>query len=253
MPAPHAFVPVADTCHATVVSSVSAKTYNPIDCGQKHLVQTVHVGQLTGAIADLPDPPELTDTDAEPAYAECDKGAKDKLGRNWRDFQVDMLVRLPSEGAWQAGARWVRCDLVVPSDLARATNDELVEQTGRLDATQLLLGCFDYTSGADPKLSAVACTTAHNAEYVGADALPTGTKYPETDEEWNAIHEKCFTLTAAFVGVSVDDLTTGVSSWVESEGRWTGGDRSVRCYLWLDKKTMTTSAKGTKGQGIPPA
>jgi hypothetical protein len=40
---------------------------------------------------------------------------------------------------------------------------------------------------------------------------------------------------------------------VESEGRWTGGDRSVRCYLWLDKKTMTTSAKGTKGQGIPPA
>jgi len=101
-------VPEADTCHAAVVSTVSAKSYNPIDCGQKHLVETIHVGQLSGAIAELPDPPGLDDEAAEPAYVECDKGAKAKLGRNWRDFQLDLQVRLPSEGAWQAGARWVR-------------------------------------------------------------------------------------------------------------------------------------------------
>jgi hypothetical protein len=251
MPAPQAFVPEADTCHAAVVSTVSAKSYNPIDCGQKHLVETIHVGQLSGAIAELPDPPGLDDEAAEPAYVECDKGAKAKLGRNWRDFQLDLQVRLPSEGAWQAGARWVRCDVVVLSDLARNTNDDLVEQTGRLDSSKLLLGCFDYKSGSDPRLTGVACTTAHNAEYVGAEILPPGTKYPETDEEWNKIHDRCFALAAAFVDIAVDDLPTGVSSWVESEARWSGGDRSVRCYLWLDQKTMTASAKGTKGQGIP--
>src|SRR5215813_13994551 len=120
MQPPHAFTPEADTCHAGVVSTVSAKTYHPIDCGQKHLVQTIHVGRLSGAIAELPDPPELSDIAAEPAYAECDKGAAAKLGRNWRDFQLDLLVRLPGATAWQAGARWVRCDLVVPNDLTKA-------------------------------------------------------------------------------------------------------------------------------------
>jgi hypothetical protein len=251
MQPPHAFTPEADTCHASVVSTVSAKTYNPVDCGLKHLVQTIHVGQLSGAIADLPEPPELSDTAAEPAYAECDKGAAAKLGRNWRDFQFDLLVRLPAATAWQAGARWVRCDLVVPADLTKASNADLVEQTGPLDSAKLLLGCFDYKSGADARFTGVDCTTAHNAEYVGSDSLPPGTKYPETDEEWNQIHERCFALTATFVGVSIKDLTTGVSSWVESQARWTGGDRSVRCYLWLDKQTMITSAKGTKGAGIP--
>jgi hypothetical protein len=251
MPAPQAFAPAADTCHASVVSTVSAKNYQPVDCGEKHLVQTIHVGQLSGPIADLPEPPGLDEEEAEPAYAECDKGARAKLGRNWRDFQFDLLVRLPSLNAWIAGARWVRCDLVVPADLAQAANEDLVEQTGRLDSTKLLLGCFDYKSAPDPKLTGVACTAAHNAEYVGSDSLPAGTKYPESDDDWNKIHNKCFALAAAFVDVPVDDLPAGVSSWVESEARWTGGDRSVRCYLWLDKKTMTSSAKGTKGQGIP--
>lgn len=253
MPPPHPFTPAADTCHIGVIREVTAKSYSPVDCAQRHLVQTVHVGLLSGTIAELPDPPELDDVAAEPAYAECDKGAAAKLGRNWRDFQFDLLVRLPGAAAWHAGARWVRCDLVVPSDLAQATNDDLVEQTGPLDSAKLLLGCFDYKSAPDPRLAGVDCTKAHNAEYVGSDNLPLGTKYPETDDEWNTIHNKCFALAAAFVGVSVRDLTAGVSSWVESEARWTGGDRSVRCYLWLDKRTMTTSAKGTKGAGIPAA
>ncbi len=253
MPAPHAFVPAADTCHTNVTGAVSARTYDPIDCAQKHFAQTIHVGQLTGPITELPDPPALDDAAAEPAYAECDKGAQAKLGRNWRDLQLDMVVKLPSEGAWQAGARWVRCDLVVPADLALSTDDNLVEQTGRLDFDKLMLGCFDYKSAPDPHLTGVACTTAHNAEYVGSDNLPPGTKYPESDDDWNTIHDKCFALTAVFIGVAVKDVTTGVSSWIESESRWTGGDRSVRCYLWLDQKTMTTSAKGTKGQGVPTA
>lgn len=253
MPAPHAFVPVADTCHTSISGTVSAKSYHPIDCAQKHFAQTIHVGQLSGPITELSDPPALDEGAAEPAYAECDKGTQAKLGRNWRDLQLDLIIRLPSEGAWQAGARWVRCDLVVPADLATATNDNLVEQTGPLDFTKLALGCFNYKSAPDPHLTGVACTTAHNAEYVGSDTLPSGTKYPETDDEWNAIHNRCFTLTAAFIGVAVNNVTTGVSSWIESESRWTGGDRSVRCYLWLDQKTMATSAKGTKGQGVPTA
>src|SRR5207247_450100 len=73
MPAPQAFIPAADTCHAAVLNTVSVRNYQPVDCAQQHLVQTVHVGRLTGAIADLPKPPALDEETAEPAYAECDK------------------------------------------------------------------------------------------------------------------------------------------------------------------------------------
>ena len=50
--------------------------------------------------------------------------------------------------------------------------------------------------------------------------MPAGTKYPEADSEWDKLHEKCFVLAAAFVGVTRSALTAGVSSWIESESRW---------------------------------
>ncbi|HCT77745.1 MAG TPA: hypothetical protein DGT23_14370 [Micromonosporaceae bacterium] len=254
MRAAETFVPQAETCHSTVGSTVQSKSYSPVACAQKHFVETLHVGQLTGPIADLAAPPEFSDAAMEPAYAECDKGVNARLGRNWRDYQFDLIMRLPTLVAWQGGARWVRCDVVVPRDLARTDDDDLVEQIAPLRGAALedvLLGCFDYKSAPGASLTEVGCTKPHNAEYVGSTSMPSGTKYPDADAEWDKLHDKCFALAAAFVGVTESALTTGVSSWVESQDRWNGGDRSIRCYLWLDKKTMSSSAKDSKGQGIP--
>jgi hypothetical protein len=81
--------------------------------------------------------------------------------------------------------------------------------------------------------------------------MPVGTKFPEAESDWDKLHEKCFVLVAAFIGVARSALTAGVSSWIENEDRWHGGDRSIRCYLWLDEKMMSASAKGSRGLGIP--
>jgi hypothetical protein len=237
-----------------LAASVDSRAYKPVDCAQKHLVQTLHVGQLTGEVAVLTAPPRLSDAAAEPVYAECDRGVKARLGRDWRDFRFNVMIHLPTAAAWTAGARWVRCDVVIPRDLARMDDSDLIGQQGPLAGPALqahALGCFVYKSAPDASLTAVECTQPHNAEYVGADFMPAGTKYPEADSDWDKLHEKCFVLAAAFVGVPRSALTAGVSSWVENESRWQGGDRSIRCYLWLDEKTMSVSAKGSRGLGIP--
>jgi hypothetical protein len=254
MPAVQAFAPRVEACHATVVASVDSRSYKPVDCEQKHLVQTLHVGQLTGEVALRTTPPKLSEAAAEPVYSECDRGVKARLSRDWRDFRLNLVIHLPTPAAWTAGARWVQCDVVIPRDLARMQDDDLVEREGPLNppALQTLaLGCFTYRSAPGASLTGVECAQPHNAEYVGAEFMPAGTKYPEVDSDWDKLHEKCFVLAAAFVGVARSALTTGVSSWIENENRWQGGDRSIRCYLWLDEKTMSASAKGSRGLGIP--
>lgn len=254
MPAVQAFEPKAETCHAGVAASIDSRSYRPVDCALKHKVQTLHVGQLSGEIAVRATPPVLTDPSAEPVYAECDKGVKARLGRDWRDFRLAIVVHVPTAAAWAGGARWVTCNAVIPRDLARMDDNDLIEQEGPLTGSaldRLLLGCFSYTSAPGSSLTGVECGTPHNAEYVGTDSMPAGTKYPQADSDWDKLHEKCFVLTAAFVGVARSALTIGVSSWIESESRWHGGDRSIRCYLWLDEKTMSASAKGSRGLGIP--
>jgi hypothetical protein len=254
MPAVQAFAPKVEVCHEAVVASVDSRSYRPIDCMRKHLVQTLHVGQLTGELAVLATPPKLSDPAAEPVYAECDRGMKARLGRDWRDFRLNVVIHLPTQAAWSGGARWVRCDVVIPRDLARMDDRDLIEREGPLTGPALDalgLGCFVYKSAPGASLTGVECTKPHNAEYVGTDFMPAGTKYPDVDSDWDKLHEKCFVLAAAFVGVARSALTAGVSSWIENESRWQGGDRSVRCYLWLDEKTMSASAKGSRGLGIP--
>ena len=143
--------PRPEACHAAVTATVDSRNYRPVDCAQKHLVQTLHVGQLTGEVAVLAAPPKLSDPAAEPVYAECDRGVKARLGRDWRDFRFNVVVHLPTAAAWTAGARWVRCDVVIPRDLARMDDSDLIEQEGPLEGPvlqTLALGCFVYKQRA---------------------------------------------------------------------------------------------------------
>jgi hypothetical protein len=252
MPAAAQFVPKAGDCHPSAATSGALRDYEPVDCTTSHRIETIHVATLTGAFAELSGPPELDEATAAPAFAECHKGMTEKFGRDWRDYRLNLLIEFPSGPAWDNGARWVRCDVEAPADLA--TNEPGEMLAGPLKdklLADLLLGCFKYTSGDDPSLVVVPCTDAHNAEYVGSTTLPETFVYPDADADWDKVHDECYALSAKFVGVTVSALTAGVSSWLEGRSRWTGGDRSLRCYLWLDEKTMSTTAKGSAGRGIP--
>jgi hypothetical protein len=256
LPEAKVFAPDAGVCHERSYEETGrASSYRPVDCAGDHYGETVHVGEFTGKAAELTSPPDATAAVVAPAYAECDKAAKEFVGREWRDGRLTIDLALPSDAAWKGGARWYRCDL---NELTTVTEDaKWVERKGSLKGdlpADLLLACFAESgvNGSVDKMPEIDCAKSHNAEYMGSFIAPDSKTYPKTDAEWDYFHGKCRDIMASFVGVSRSGTEKyGVISWPYSRDTWTGGDRGVRCFFWLDKKAMTGSAKGTAGKGIP--
>lgn len=256
LPEAQVFVPGAEVCHEKAYEQTGRATaYRPVDCETEHYGETVYVGELTGAAAEQAAPPEPDAAVVAPAFAECDVRATAFVGRQWRDGRLTLDLTLPSAAAWQGGARWYRCEL---NELTTVTDDaDWVKRSGSLRGelpAALLLGCFAETgkNGSVDTMPEIACAKSHNAEYVGTFMAAANRKYPTGGSEWDYFHDNCRKVMAGFIGVTASATSKyGVISWPYSRATWAGGDRGVRCYLWLETKKMTGSAKGTKGKGIP--
>jgi hypothetical protein len=126
----------------------------------------------------------------------------------------------------------------------------------KLTTSPLLLTCYAIQldkNGAIKTMPGVDCTAKHNAEFVGVWAAGD-LDYPKKDSQWVAFHDGCRKLIATFVGVPDDaDLQyrTGVVSLPGGEDVWNQGDRGVRCYLWLDGSTLTSTLKGAGPVSLP--
>jgi hypothetical protein len=255
MPEAKQFVPEQGACHPSAARDSLPASYTPVLCTKSHVAETFYVGELTGPMAELKKAPSSDDDASWPAWHQCGKAAADKIGRNWLDYRLRLYVYWPSAAAWAAGARWLRCDLVVPRDMARWAGGEISQEQPFSDKVLegLLLGCFELqeiTSGPDSLVTS-PCDVPHNAEYGGSVEMPKGTKYPSTEAEWNDVYDHCFGVIAEFVGVRYSALTVGAFAVAEDSTWAEDGTNSVRCYLWLNQRKMTGSAKGTRGVGIP--
>lgn len=256
LPAAQVFTPSAEVCHEKAYEQTGRATaYRPVDCDTEHYGETVYVGTLTGAAAELATPPEADDAVVAGAFAECDERATAFVGRQWRDGRLTLDLTLPSAAAWEGGARWYRCEL---NELTTVTDKaDWVRRTGSLRGSlpaALLLTCFAESgkNGSVDTMPETDCAKSHNAEYVGTFTATAGRKYPVSESDWDYFHDNCRKAMATFIGVSVSATSKyGVISWPYSKATWAGGDRGVRCYLWLETKKMTGSAKGTAGKGIP--
>jgi hypothetical protein len=170
-------------------------------------------------------------------------------------------VTHPSAAAWTGGSRWFRCDVLEISSIE--DDGGLVQRTGSLrDALQqaaspLLLTCYAVqmdTNGAIGTMPDASCAAKHSAEFVGVWYAGVAAAYPKTDAQWATFHTGCRKLIATYVGVPDDpDLQyrTGVVSLPGGEDVWALGDHGVRCYLWVDDATLTSSLKGKGPTALP--
>ncbi|GAA4564708.1 hypothetical protein GCM10023176_11260 [Micromonospora coerulea] len=257
LPAAAAFTPAAGVCQVTDPGgTLTLAAYEPVGCDLPHRVETVHVGTFPGAPAA---PPAVGSAELRGAFADCDTRASGYVGDDWRAGRLRLAVAVPSAPGWAAGSRWYRCDLAELSTVeAKAA---VVTRTGSLrdalkGASALRLGC-QRTGGADGRgvrtLTPVACTTSHDAEFVGVWRAPDR-PYPRKDADWAAFYTGCGTVLARYVGVPDDPILrfrSGVVVRPPAAGRWTVGDRGVRCYLWLSDRTVTASLKRAGPAGLP--
>lgn len=256
MPGPEHPLPEAGVCHVSNYQhSVRMHYYNPVSCEDDHQVETVYVGTFEGEIAERATPPEPGTSQWRAGYEECDTAAAEYLGADFRHGFLWLGLVVPSEEAWGGGARWFRCDIEETGRTLHWVSMADGSRAGALASPSgLALGCFE-TEPAEQQsvtMSAVECDEPHDAEFVGVWRSQGG--FPESDRDYQQIHTGCRERVAEYVGVPVDsDLPyrTGTIFDFISEEDWDNGDRSFRCYLWLEGAELTESLQDAGPAALP--
>ncbi|WP_433058462.1 septum formation family protein [Dactylosporangium sp. CS-033363] len=232
-----------------------------VDCAQEHSVEVVATGTVAGDA--------LPAWDSDPtraAYAACDQQSSAYAGGDWRTGRLFPFLSLPSQAAWQGGVRTYVCGLAEAGDdlFAPAPRTGSVKD-GLKDPRPLALTCVDLDGGdltpegfyrSVDAVTPVACTEPHDTEFVGAWAAPAG-PFPADAQALNAtVSKACFTLVAAFMGLSELQLYQRKDVYTFWDGltqaQWQLGDRTAHCFLNVSTaKTLHRSLKGLGANPLP--
>lgn len=254
MPEPVGFVPAAGSCHeGNHQENAALLDYEPVDCADPHRAETVYVGTFDGEPAERVNPPEPGSAGWRDAFEQCEQGAKEYLGADFRHGPLWLGVTVPTTTAWAGGARWLRCDVRELDDPEREGS-----LAGALsDPSELALGCFvadvDQDEGVVDSLDPVSCTETHDAEFVGV-WHSSDASYPEGESAWQRIHQGCRERVAEYADVPVDEdlvFRTGTIAVPMEPEDWDNGDRGIRCYLWLDGLETDRSLRDAGTEGLP--
>ncbi|MBB5870755.1 hypothetical protein F4553_004134 [Allocatelliglobosispora scoriae] len=244
---PTGWSPEPGNCQAAAFTeTIYRSNYLPIACTDEHKTEVVHVGTFPESVRNVPSRggPELL-----AALAECDAKSTAFLGGHWQDGKLWIGVSMPSSEAWISGTRWFRCEVVQLDDLY---GDAVSRKSSLKDALKtdasVKIGCQNYKSGAG--FTPIACTSKHNAEYAGSYF---GAKSYAALKNKQAMWDACYKIIAKWANVSASTVKyrTGIVTSYPSQAEWNEGDHAVRCWLWLDRKTVTKSMKGAGSKGLP--
>ncbi|GAA0809346.1 hypothetical protein Sya03_44000 [Spirilliplanes yamanashiensis] len=249
LPAATAFVPAASTCHESIEATGALADYAPVDCSATHRTETFHVGTYTGRAAAAATTPA---DGAGPAYGDCAKRASGYVGGEWRSAPLAVHVTVPPDAAWEAGARWYRCELT----LRNPDDGEAVYRAASLRGAlaSVAFGCHRPDADEDILGPRLDCTKAHTAEYAGVWTARAGTTWERVWTDEAAMQNGCHTAIARFAKVPDDDYMRYRTGWytiMPLRQQWEQGERGVRCFLWLDGERLTRSMRGAGTRGLP--
>lgn len=262
LPEPAGFVPEVGVCHEDEHQETGVLAdYRPVDCDQPHLAETVHVGEFSGDHAEREAPPSPGSGVWRSAFRDCDEGATEYLGADFRNARLWLGVTVPSGEAWQGGARWFRCDVVALDErlwTERTRSDSLAGALAD-EGSELRLRCFevevDEGESSIDRMEPASCDQLHHAQFVGLWEAPDGSYLDGADaDSAEQVHRGCREQVAAYADLPVDDdlqFRTGtIADWMEEED-WDNGDRKFRCYLWLNGDEIEGSLAGAGASELP--
>lgn len=250
---PAGWEPKAGVCSYSFAETSYRTAYAPTDCTASHTYETVHIGRFGGDAAALDKPPAKGHTALLAAWAECDTKTTEYLGGQWRDAKITIGVSVPSPGNWAGGARWFRCEIAALNEEfgSRASRSASLKAELAKDSP-LKITCFVIPK-EEKQWAAVACDQPHNGEYVGTYLSNETWAWAGDKANGDAIHRKCLSVIAGYVGVADDGnmkYRSGTGYGYPPEDDWAAGDHAMRCYLYLDKN-VTRSLKGGGTKALP--
>ncbi|MCP2325832.1 hypothetical protein HDA40_004339 [Hamadaea flava] len=246
LPAPDGFTPSADTCHSAYAATGYRSSYQPVDCAQSHMTETVYVGTDDA----LTSPPKSGTAEYLKLARTCETKVNEFVGGDWHDGKLWFGLTLPTAAAWTGGAHWYRCELITLEQVFGEETTHTGSLKGELTkpGSPIRLGCFSYASGKS--VTPVACTAKHNAEYVGSIVVAGFAAANDRTKMIKACHQRI----AAYVGMKYSSdmkYRTGVFWDPMTAAEFADGDHKVRCYAWFSPDTKTKSIKGAGAKALP--
>lgn len=252
-------VPSAEVCYNVETDDPTQVSTWPdsVDCTAQHTDETIYVGQFEGSAAERDSPPLAGGEERLAAYSQCSTVAAEYLGGDWRTGRLDLVLVVPIELHWDAGARWYRCDVVEYQDLTDfviAARTSSVKD-GLSTSSGLVLTCASVAATGDTidSILPAECSSSHNAEFTGIYDHPEGEYPSDSDVRSEANLAGCRSVIAAYTGIPDDaDFQYRVGQVASPfwKASWELGNRGVRCYVWVSEN-ITSSVKGVGTSGLP--
>jgi hypothetical protein len=224
-------------------------------CGVEHIVETVHVGHFTGALADSDRAPTLEQMGE--AYTACETEITTFLGASWQLGRTRMLVYAPTNTQWHGGARFYRCDIASVRNLRGVMEQRTASLQGTLQADgDRLLGCGVRATADGPwtDMTPAACTAPHDMEFLGLIPSKTAPMPTGTDAVKAAFGDGCLNQLRAYTHSSDNTLYKaklryGYNRVASGANEWTVGNHNAHCFVLLPKK-ITRSLKNNGNAAI---
>ncbi len=224
--------PGVGECHQLDVDELlgSADQQPAVACSEKHTTETVHVGTFKAAAAD--DPKALTGDKANRRAAQtCQKEAASYLGADQRQLRLTRVsvfwfVPLPQEV--DAGADWLRCDVVVferGNDLMQLPRT-LKGALSKNAATGRYGLCGSARPGAKD-FERVVCSKKHTWRAISTIPISGGKRYPGTKTVRAAGKDTCQSRARAAQG---NALQYGYGWEWPTKEQWQAGQRFGYCW-----------------------
>ena len=224
--------PRVGDCHALTQRDVlgSADTQPAVECTDQHTSETVHVGTFAPAAAGKP--LALTSDAANRVAAQrCRARAASYLGtdpdRLWLT-RVEVFWFVPTADEVDAGADWLRCDVVVLEreerlmPLPRTMKGALSQPDG-LERFGL---CGTARPGAKDFVR-VVCSEPHSWQAISTIGVGGGKRYPGTEAVRDAGEEACQDEARAAQG---NALQYDYGWEWPTESQWEAGQRHGYCW-----------------------
>lgn len=225
----------------------TAPTWNggaPVACGSAHQAYTYAVprlsGDFSGSWVEGGTDSQIRDDVWDSVYDTCQTALTQILPSYSYAYESRIAVGyyLPPVKAWEAGQRWVRCDVSVIGFGSRVRSPRLADlpesanaisgedASGRFD---LCLTTRESTSDADPLNSTTAvyadCRKSPQWRFDSASELPQddGAPYPSDDTLDAYDQEHC--------GDKADAEHADWTVYVPTEKDWADDYRTVECWI----------------------
>jgi hypothetical protein len=189
-----------DTHEGSEFFNPDAQAEVPISCADQHTMETIGSGLVEGDTR-----PSIASDLSRGLYAECGRAADEFLGTSFRTTYTAVVLSVPGISAWQAGARWYRCDLIATDALFGSA---AIPVTGSLRGRAEPITCLGYDFVTDTfgntlveNIAKSACDVPHNGEVAGAVLIFDLDRSDRADFE-ERLNELCRPIARDFLDVS---------------------------------------------------